>query len=242
LPGVYDKAYKTVDNGLSQNGGLMPGDFVKLNDVRDIIHEDTRPNHLAENFAIGELLLDRVTTTLVLTLPAMTKLNNGDGTTFNMGHDQHRIGALVGTIGTTLMYRAFLGCLSEFSADLKRRGLFDSTIMHISAEFNRSPRITSDGADHAPYAANTTLISGMIKQPACIGNIQKAGLDATYVGTFGIAKPYVLDDFNRPIQVNDVARTITTMLGVDDIVTNGRSLLKSSGGKWVVKKDEANNV
>jgi uncharacterized protein (DUF1501 family) len=140
------------------------------------------------------------------------------------------------------MYRGVLGCLTEYVTQLKAKGIFDRTVIHISAEFNRTPKADGTGADHGFMASNTTLISGMVAAPGVVGNIQKASLSNTYQGTFGVATPYVLDNFNRPIQVNDVARTLSAMLGVDDIVTNGRALLKPENGKWVLRKPEAKNV
>jgi hypothetical protein len=240
LPGIFDKAVPSKTNGLFtfERG---TGDYVTLSDIRDMLAATTKAPQMAENFAVAEILLDKATATMNLAMRPLTGLASGHGN-FNSTHDQHFVGAAVSTIITTLFYRAFLGCLTEYVAALKSRGLFDRTVLHVSAEFNRTPKSDGSGADHGYMAGNTTLISGMIKENGVVGNITKASLSDTYKGTFGVAAPYVLDGFNRPIQVNDVARTITSMLGVKDIVTNGRALLAPKDGKWILRKAEAKNV
>jgi hypothetical protein len=240
LPGVYDKAVPGAN--LPQfNFERTANDKIMLSDIRNMVTANTNSPRMAENFAIAELLLDNVTSNMVLTMQGPSGWDNGKGT-IGITHDQHYIGSVVSTMTTTLFYRAFLGCLTEFTANLKARNLFDRTVMHISSEFNRTPHATGRGADHGFMGSNATLISGMIKKVGVVGNIQKASYNTTYTGTFGVAKPYVLDGFNRPIQVNDVARTISSMLGVADIVTNGRSLLAPSGKEWILRKAEAKNV
>jgi hypothetical protein len=240
LPGLFDQKVPCDTSGKFRYVRLTDGNMT-LGDARDMITANTMAPKMAENFAVGELLLDKVTSNMVLSFPALSGLTSGKGN-FNMTHDQHDHGAVMSTIGTTLFYRAFLSCLTEFTAELKTKGLFERTVIHISAEFNRTPKADKSGADHAFMGSNATLISGMIGAPAVVGNIQKASYDNTYQGTFGVATSYELGGLNRPIQVNDVARTITAMLGVDDIVTNGRALLAPTGGKWLARKEEAKNV
>ncbi len=239
LPGVYDTkissstdvSYKYDENGT-----------VKLDDIRDMVSASIVVPNMAENFAIAEILLDKVTSNMCLNFPAMNGLKNGIGS-FQLTHDQHNVGSMVSTMMTTLFYRAFLSCMTEFVAVLKAQGLFDSTVIHISSEFNRTPKADGSGSDHGVGNSNTTLISGMIGESTVLGNIQIASNSKTYQGTFGIAGTYMPDkDYNRPIQVNDVARTITSMLKVDDVVTNGRPLLEPQGALWVAPRNkEAKN-
>lgn len=239
LPGLFDLAITSQSSALFVTDRL--GNKLRLTDARDMLGSTTKAPQMAENFAIAEILLDNVTSTMNLSFRGLSGVQRG-GSVFDLIHDQHDIGSLVSTLGTTIFYRALLGCMTEFVDVLKDQKIFDRTVIHISSEFNRTPRIDGSGSDHGFMASNATLISGMIKQNEVIGNIQKADYDTVYKGTFGVARPYVLDGFNRPIQVNDVARTISAMLGVDDIVTNGRSLLAPKGGVWSVRKAEANNV
>ncbi len=239
LPGIYDAKITTLNNGqyrFDENRNMV------LDDLRDMVIPATNAPRMAENFAIAEILLDKITASLNLSFPSVSNAYHGAGNT-SITHDQHRIGNMVSTLMTTLFYRGFLGCLTEFISVLKSRNLFDRTVIHISSEFNRTPRADGIGSDHAFMGSNTTLISGMVQGPSVVGNIQKAHYTNSYQGTFGVAAPYSLDGYDRPIQTNDVVRTITAMLGVEDIVTNGYSLLApGGGGGWKVRKEEAKNV
>ena len=240
LPGVYDAAIPTAD--LPQYRVTQDNKRIStMADLRDMVTANTNVGQMAENFAVTELMIDTVTSNMVLTMRVPTGFSAPHGVSA-ITHDQHFIGSVVSTLTTTLFYRAFLGCLTELTGELKTKKIFDRTVIHISSEFNRTPRADGSGADHGFMGSNTTLISGMIKKVGVVGNIQKADYSTTYKGTFGVAKNYVLDGFDRPIQTNDVARTITAMLGVDDIVTNGRALLAPVGGEWKLRKEEAKNV
>lgn len=236
LPGLFDKAIS------SQASTAFKGTDVKmvtLSDARDMITPTLSAGRMAANFAAAEILLDKVTASMSLGFSGLGGLESGTGS-FNLGHDQHNAGNVVSTMMTTLFYRAFLASLTEYVEVLKTQGLFDKTVIHISAEFNRTPQTDGGGADHGVEASNTTLISGMLQKPAVIGNIQIADYNTRYKGTFGVSKPF--GGLPRAIQVNDVARTITNMLRVDDIVTNANPLLKPSGNFWIPKTEEANNV
>ncbi len=243
LPGVMDKAIPGSTTDVRFRYERTAADTLNLADIRQMIQDTTIIPRLAENFAIAELTLDSLTSNLTLSALPFQRVNfNG---TKNSTHDQHFVGTVVQTIQNTLFYRAFLAGLTEQVRVLKEKGLFDRTVIHISAEFNRAPRIDGSGSDHLPHGSNATIISGMINEVGVVGNIKKGGIPGStnYVGTFGYAANYELDKFVRPIQVNDVALTITSMLGVESVVTNGRSLLAldTATGKWKVRKAEAKN-
>ena len=240
LPGLFDIKGATSKSGPFKYA-IGADSYVQLGDLRDMITAETMAPRMAENFAIAEILLDPVTAAMTLSFGGLRGLESGQGV-ISIGHDQHAIGSVVSTLATTLFYRAFIAGLTEFVKDLKSRGLFERTVIHISSEFNRTPRAGGEGSDHGPMGSNATLISGMLAAGGVIGNIKTASYNSTYPGTFGVAAPYSLDGFNRPIQVNDVARTISAMLGTDDIVTSGRSLLAPTGAAWHIKKPESKNV
>ena len=238
LPGIFDKAVATTKTDAFNfaAGGIR----VELADMRDMMDQTTSITKMAEGFAVMEILLDTVTSTFTLGMPPFNSLRTGTALR-NATHDQHDIGSSASTMITTLWYRAFLGCLTEFTSRLKARNVFDRTIIHISAEFNRTPKTNHAGSDHGYMAGNTTLITGMVNQNVIMGNIKK-DYNSTYRGTFGVASDFTVDGSSRPIQVNDVALTITSMLGVKSVVTNGRPLLKPDGNVWIPKKSEADNV
>jgi hypothetical protein len=146
-------------------------------------------------------------------------------------------------INTIMYFRAMLGCLHELVRVLNTQGLFDKTLIHIASEFNRAPKTSGAGADHGVNGSNATLISGMIQGPFVIGNIYVDSQRSNYAGTWGLAAPYQLDAEVRPIKVNDVARTVSSMLRMSDVVTNGFSLLNPVNTvRWAPKVKKADNV
>jgi hypothetical protein len=241
LPGVFDKAIPGSATDPRFRFERLTGDFLTLPDIRDMITSSVVIPRLAENFSIAELTLHSLTSTLTLSAGSIDKINF-NGALKRSTHDQHYVGTAVGVIQNTLFFRAFLAGLTEQVRVLKQKGLFDRTVIHISAEFNRIPKTDGSGADHGVVGSNATLISGMIGEAGVVGNIKK-DYSANYKGTWGVADHYVLGGLDRPIQVNDVALTVSSMLGIDSIVTNGRSLLSpNTAGKWYLRKAEAKNV
>lgn len=240
LPGLFD----TSIPGNQASHPLLRRDlslFVSMDDLRDLIGASTNIPRMAENFALSEILLGDLTSTVTLGMPPLTGLQHGSGL-FNTTHDEHRIGAAVSAISTTLFYRALLGCTSAFVAHLKSKKMFENTVIQISSEFNRTPRIDGSGSDHGFMGSAVTLISGKFNKPAVIGNIKKASYNNTYQGTFGVAANFPLQTETRPLRINDVARSVSALLGIDDVTTNGESLVVPSGNFWVPRKEEAKNV
>lgn len=243
LPGLFSTSIPVVKTShtFSVDSQNLPAAELGIGDLRDMISSSFNISQLAEKFAIMEILTDRLSTNFSMGLTTPSGLTVSGSRKTGLTHDQHRVGKHVSTLVTTLYYRAVLSCLTEFVDFLQGQGIFDESVIHISAEFNRTPRVDGTGSDHGWQGGNATLISGKFTHPQVIGNIRKQGLG---LGTWGMGAPYYNDNgVMRPIKVNDVARTITTMLGVADVTTNGSSLLApSSGGSWVVKKAEAKNV
>src|SRR6202043_911834 len=69
--------------------------------------------------------------------------------------------------------------LSSLIADLKDRGLLDSTLVVWMGEFGRTPRINTRGAkpgrDHYPRAWSSVMAGGGIKGGQVIGKTDKEG-------------------------------------------------------------------
>jgi hypothetical protein len=109
-------------------------------------------------------------------------------------------------------------------ADLKSRGMLDSTLVVWTGEFGRTPRINpSAGRDHFPRAFTSVLAGGGIKGGQVIG-----GTDA---GGDAIA--------DRPVAVNDLLRTVCHSLGIDANKQNMSSIgrpIKIVDGGEVVKE------
>jgi hypothetical protein len=85
-------------------------------------------------------------------------------------------------------------------ADLKQRGLLDSTLVVWMGEFGRTPTINPrQGRDHYPRAWSVALGGGGIKGGAVVGRTSKDGL--------------AVED--RPVSVPDLLATICLALGID---------------------------
>jgi hypothetical protein len=91
-------------------------------------------------------------------------------------------------------------------ADLKDRGMLDSTTIICMGEFGRTPKIVADrnGRDHFPNAWSVVLAGGGIKGGQAIGKTDKGG-DAV---------------LERPTATPDVLATLCMALGIDPARTN----------------------
>lgn len=251
MPGIFDKAIPfdtaTGKDKFYRYDISNPTRLITLNDYRDMVDDRTTKPEIARQFALTEfLLLTGISSTLDLSI-AGTVMNNVNLSSTARGSiiaDQHGVGIVPSIVTTTLFYRGLLAAMSELVSALKQKNLFDKTIIHISSEFNRIPRADGSGSDHGVSGSSATLISGMFNEVAFIGNVKKTTSSSTYPGSWGLAANWTFEDQSeRPIKVNDVARTITAMTNSADIVANGYSLVKPSGnGLWVPKKSGGANV
>jgi len=107
-------------------------------------------------------------------------------------------------------------------ADLKQRGMLDSTLVVWMGEFGRTPRINPNtGRDHYPRAFSAVLAGGGVKGGQVIG--------ATDAGGDNVQ--------GKPVGVNDMLRTICHSLGIDAKKENmssvGRPIKIVDGGEVV---------
>ncbi len=116
--------------------------------------------------------------------------------------------------------------MAALIADLRERGLLESTLVVLTTEFGRTPRINADrnnGRDHHPKAFSGILAGGGIKGGQVWGKSDKAGNN---VDTDGVSIP----DFNS---------TIAYALGVDHEkklkAKDGRPFTLGNEGKPLVK-------
>jgi len=84
--------------------------------------------------------------------------------------------------------------------DLDQRGLLNSTLVCITTEFGRTPKINKDsGRDHWPQVNGALLFGGGLKHGQVIGSTNRLG-------------EYALD---RPVDFQEIIATIYHTLGVD---------------------------
>jgi hypothetical protein len=102
--------------------------------------------------------------------------------------------------------------------DLKRRGLFDSTVVVFATEFGRTPGSQgSDGRDHHIYGFSVWLAGGGLKGGVVHGTTDEIGFHAV----------------EQRHYVTDVHATILTLLGLDSrrLEVPGRKRLEIDHGK-----------
>lgn len=217
-----------------------------LSDLKQMVNDKTVATNLAATFATVEILITMGLTQVVTTdISSLVNLAlNNTGGVFSLNLDQHFVGSLVSTIATTFYYRAILNCTEELVLTLKERNLFDRTVIHFGAEFNRIPRADGSGSDHGFQGCSALLISGMIKSTAVVGNIRPEPKGTPYEGVWGLSAGHPLTE-GHPLRLNDLAKTVCGMLGLKNVSNNGYNILKYSSGKWEIYSDnrgESKNV
>ena len=136
------------------------------------------------------------------------------------GHwDTHRKNAM--SLRELLVPSLDMG-LAALLTDLEQRGMLDSTLVVVTTEFGRTPRINAmAGRDHWPQAFSIVMAGGGIKPGQAIG------------ATDGHAAMVT----DRPITPPDMAATVLQILGIDPGTTIqtpvGRPIELASGGRPV---------
>jgi hypothetical protein len=112
---------------------------------------------------------------------------------------------------------------STLMADLRDRGLLDSTLIVWMGEFGRTPKINAtNGRDHFPVAWSTVLGGARVQGGQAIGSTGKAGTEVS----------------DRPVRISDLYATICAGIGVspdhENISPEGRPIpLVEQGGKVI---------
>ncbi len=243
-----DKKYFIAKNVLSTHSDLR--DLFPIQPKGSTL---TRSTYFAKAFALTEILMISGLTSVIdlsLTTGALCSvvlkypINGSDYSISNIPVDQHDTGALVNIISNTIYFRGLLAGITELVNKLKLEKIFNNTIIHISSEFNRSPRTDFSGSDHGVNGSNVTLISGMFNELQHIGNLNINSNAGIYTGTWGVASNWIFEDgVKRPIRVNDIAKSISAMTKSEDVVANGYSLFQSAeNGIWTPIKSGGQNV
>lgn len=90
--------------------------------------------------------------------------------------------------------------LATLINDLEERGLLDSTLVMVSSEFGRTPKINkTDGRDHWPRVFSTMLAGGGIKK----------GL------VYGSSNSLAAEPDENPVSVEDFAKTVYHQMGIN---------------------------
>jgi hypothetical protein len=106
--------------------------------------------------------------------------------------------------------------------DLERRGLLDSTLVLVTTEFGRTPKVNPDGGrDHWPRVFSIALAGGGVRR-GCV---------------HGASDPTASEPQEDPMGPEDLARTVFTLLGIDPdkvlIAPGNRPIRLVNGGRLV---------
>ena len=90
--------------------------------------------------------------------------------------------------------------LARLLSDLDDRGMLDETLVMVSSEFGRTPKINkTNGRDHWPKVFSVMLAGGGIKRGMAYGTSDALGAEPD----------------QNPVQVTDLARTVYHQLGIN---------------------------
>jgi uncharacterized protein (DUF1501 family) len=118
---------------------------------------------------------------------------------------------------------AFDQAFAALIGDLDRRGMLDSTLVMVSSEFGRTPKINkTDGRDHWPKVFSVVLAGGGIKR----GMI------------YGASDPTGAEPDRDPVGVEDLATTVYDRLGIvadKELMAPGARPIEIVDGGKVIK-------
>jgi uncharacterized protein (DUF1501 family) len=107
--------------------------------------------------------------------------------------------------------------------DLSARGMLDSTLVLVTTEFGRTPKINKNGGrDHYPKVFSIVMAGGGVKQGYVHGSTDPTGTDPD----------------ESPLTVPDFAATVYNLLGVD----YEKTLLAGSRPVKIIKDGEVANA
>jgi hypothetical protein len=102
--------------------------------------------------------------------------------------------------GITRQLPAFDQAYAALITDLEQRGLLDSTLVMVSSEFGRTPKINKDGGrDHWPRVFSVAFAGGGFKRGYVYGSSDATGADVE----------------ENPLHVADLAATLYNQIGID---------------------------
>jgi hypothetical protein len=102
--------------------------------------------------------------------------------------------------GVTNQMPSFDQAFAALIKDLSQRGMLDSTLVLLTTEFGRTPKINAQaGRDHYPKVFSVVMAGGGIKQGYVHGSTDMTGVEPD----------------SDPLSVTDYAATIYHLLGVD---------------------------
>jgi len=159
-----------------------------LEEERDTLRDRYGRNAFGQGVLLARRLVERGVSFVEVTL--------GSAAGGNIGWDSHLDNFATVKGLSEVLDPAF----STLLADLKDRGLLDSTLVVWMGEFGRTPQINPQtGRDHFPNAWSTVLCGGGVRGGQVVGQTAEDGMTVT----------------NRPVAVPDLLATICRAVDID---------------------------
>ncbi len=181
---------------------------------------------MAESFALAEFLMSEGLSSYFMTgIGHLQGLGMGIPRIFN---DAHQVGSYAHLFYFSKYFQALNACLYEFISQLKKKNIFNETLIQVCSEMGRLPNRGLNGSNHGGSGNHLTFMSGKIKSYQIGGNIS-AGKQSGTFGTWGHGAG--VNGESRPANISDVVVSLSNALGVKTSLSNGRTLLfEDSGG------------
>jgi uncharacterized protein (DUF1501 family) len=113
---------------------------------------------------------------------------------------------------------AFDQAYAALVTDLEQRGMLDSTLVMVSSEFGRTPKINKDaGRDHWPRVFSVAFAGGGFKRGLIYGSSDATGSDVE----------------DKPLTVENLAATMYNQIGIDP----SKHLMADGGRPVSIVKD-----
>jgi hypothetical protein len=187
-PGVATESHRTTYERAAR---LMRSPAAKAFDLEDEpekLRDDYGRNLFGQGCLLARRLVERGVPFIEVTLGDLNNQGPGWDTHVQNFDTVKRLSQVLDPAWATLM------------ADLKSRGLLDSTLIVWMGEFGRSPTINQNaGREHFPNAWTTVLAGGGLKGGQTVGRTSASGM--------------AIED--RPVAVTDFLATICLALGID---------------------------
>lgn len=210
---------------------IKPSD---LNDFRNIFDQNTSILCMANSFALAETLTEfNLSNILTFSLRGFSDLlkkvttSNSENNRFVLPLDLHYTGSIPTLLLMSKYFQCLSACLYELTQYLKNKNIFDQSVIQISSEFGRLPRLNEGGSDHATEANTVSIFSGKINQYTLMGDIFVNSNNTDAPGTFGEAAPMNELSGNK-INYSFVSSTVSELLDLPNLSTNTQSLLNLS--------------
>jgi hypothetical protein len=165
--------------------------------------------------------------------------------------DSHGTGQITNFFTTSMYFYAITPCLNELIESFKKtkienKSLFDESLIHFTAEFDRTPKEFLNGSGHNEQAHVSSFFSGVIKEHTLLGDIfTEASSGGEYedqdCGTIGNGAP-VASFNNDRIGISNLSSSISNILRVKKIVSRADPIFDVKNGKLKSLIDGPRNV